>query len=68
MRLATFSYEGQVRIGVLDPLENLLTDLSSIAPHLPKNMSSLIVLGVDGLNEVKKNSTTVVLRRSEIEP
>ena len=54
MRLATFSYEGQVRIGVLDPLENLLTDLSSIAPHLPKNMSSLIVLGVDGLNEVKK--------------
>jgi len=54
MRLATFSYEGQVRIGVVDPLQKLLTDLSVAAPNLPKNMNSLIALGADGIEEVKK--------------
>ena len=54
MRLATFSYEGQVRIGVVDPLKKLLTDLSVAAPNLPKNMNSLIALGADGIEEVKK--------------
>ena len=54
MRLATFSYEGQVRIGVVDPLKKLLTDLSVASPNLPKNMNSLIALGADGIEEVKK--------------
>jgi 2-keto-4-pentenoate hydratase/2-oxohepta-3-ene-1,7-dioic acid hydratase in catechol pathway len=49
MRLATFSHDGQLRLGVLDPATGTLTDLSRAAPDLPGDMNGFIALGTDGL-------------------
>ena len=54
MRLATFSHDGQQRLGVIDPDSDSLTDLSRAAPGLPGDMNALIALGADGLAAVRR--------------
>ena len=53
MRLASFSHDGQLRLGVIDPATGTLTDLSRAAPELPGSMNALIALGGDGLDAVR---------------
>ncbi|NKB49007.1 MAG: hydrolase [Alphaproteobacteria bacterium] len=54
MRLATFSHDGQLRLGVIDPAAGTLTDLSVAAPDLPGDMNAFIALGADGLAAAQK--------------
>ena len=53
MRLVSFRDQAGSRIGVLDGSRTEIADLSILAPDLPREMTRLICLGDQGLEQVR---------------
>src|ERR1700688_3458051 len=51
MKLATFTYQGSTRIGVV--VDDAIVDLAAAAPELPREMSALLAAGAGAMDRAR---------------
>jgi 2-keto-4-pentenoate hydratase/2-oxohepta-3-ene-1,7-dioic acid hydratase in catechol pathway len=57
MRLATFTYKEETRIGIA--IADEIVDLRAAAPSLPREMKAFLAAGADGLEQARNAATKV---------
>ena len=55
MRLATYTYNGQLSFGAIEQQSKTIIDFNRLSPNLPNNMTDFISLGSDGMALAKKH-------------
>src|ERR1700746_484548 len=55
MKLATFTHQGNTRIGVV--VDDTIVDLAAAAPELPREMSGLLAAGAGAMDRARAAAT-----------